>query len=178
MGRGHWESHAGQTVVVGSTAAGSGDPTGTTSSGRWEGLHGSRRQKWVQGNWGLLWVGSPPRLLCLTRCCIFDRIQVHLLHGKCQVCTDTQSPWSGCSDFFLLLLETKDKVLRVCFPHVSQPFFTTQISIHSVQEVIRRACWVVQWLRIRLSKQGTQVPSLVWEDSICCGAAKPVCHNY
>ena len=119
MGRGHWESRAGQTVVVGSTAAGSGDPTGTTSSGRWKGLHGSRRQKWVQGNWGLLWVGSPPRLLCLTRCCIFDRIQVHLLHGKCQVCTDTQCPWLGCSDFFLLLLETKDKVLRVCFPHMS-----------------------------------------------------------
>ena len=62
---------------------------------------------------------KPPRLLCLTRCCIFDRIQVHLLHGKCQVCTDTQCPWWGCSDFFLLLLETKDKVLRVYFPHMS-----------------------------------------------------------
>lgn len=29
VGRGRWESRAGQTVVVGSAAAGSGDPTGT-----------------------------------------------------------------------------------------------------------------------------------------------------
>ena len=26
--------------------------------------------------------------------------------------------------------------------------------------------------------QGTRVQSLVWEDSTCCGATKPVCHNY
>ena len=64
-------------------------------------------------------VWKPRRLLCLTWWCIFDRIQVHLLHGKCQLCTDTQCPWWGCSDFFLLLLQTKDKVLRVCFPHMS-----------------------------------------------------------
>ena len=33
---------------------------------------------------------------------------------------------------------------------------------------------VVQWLRIRLTVQGTQVQSLVWEDRTCCGATKPV----
>ena len=37
---------------------------------------------------------------------------------------------------------------------------------------------VVQWLRIRLPVQGTWVQTLVWEDSTCCGAAKPMCHNY
>ena len=37
---------------------------------------------------------------------------------------------------------------------------------------------VVQWLRIRLPMQGTRVRSLVWEDPTCCGATKPVCHNY
>ena len=26
--------------------------------------------------------------------------------------------------------------------------------------------------------QGTQVQSLVWEDPTCCGASKPVRHNY
>ena len=26
--------------------------------------------------------------------------------------------------------------------------------------------------------QGTRVPALVWEDPTCCGAAKPVRHNY
>ena len=36
---------------------------------------------------------------------------------------------------------------------------------------------VIQWLRIRLPMQGTRVPSLVWEDSTCRGAAKPVHHD-
>ena len=37
---------------------------------------------------------------------------------------------------------------------------------------------VVQWLKIRLSMQRTQVWSLVQEDTTCRGAAKPVRHNY
>ena len=37
---------------------------------------------------------------------------------------------------------------------------------------------VVQWLRIRLSMQGTWVQALVWEDPTCRGATKPVRHNY
>ena len=37
---------------------------------------------------------------------------------------------------------------------------------------------VVQWLRIRLPIQGTQVRALVQEDPACRRAAKPVCHNY
>ena len=37
---------------------------------------------------------------------------------------------------------------------------------------------VVQWFRIHLPIQGTQVRSLVQEDSICHGATKPMCHNY
>ena len=37
---------------------------------------------------------------------------------------------------------------------------------------------VVQWLRIRLPMQGTQVGSLVQEDSTCRRATKPVRHNY
>ena len=40
-----------------------------------------------------------------------------------------------------------------------------------------RMSLVIQWLRIRLAMQGTRVPSLVWEDSTCRGAAKPVHHN-
>ena len=45
----------------------------------------------------------------------------------------------------------------------------------------RKACGtslVVQWLRIRLPMQGTQVRALVWEDPTCHGATKPVRHNY
>ena len=37
---------------------------------------------------------------------------------------------------------------------------------------------VVQWLRICLPVQGTQVRSLVWEDSTCLRAIKPVHHDY
>ena len=36
---------------------------------------------------------------------------------------------------------------------------------------------VVQWLRIRLPMQGTQVQDLAQEDSTCLRATKPVHHN-
>ena len=39
------------------------------------------------------------------------------------------------------------------------------------------ACLVVQWLRIHLPMQGTQVQSLLQEDSSGLGTAGPVCHN-
>ena len=37
---------------------------------------------------------------------------------------------------------------------------------------------VMQWLRIHLPMQGTQVRALVWEDPTCCGATKPMHHSY
>ena len=40
------------------------------------------------------------------------------------------------------------------------------------------ASLVVQWLRICLPMQGTQVQALVWEDPTCRGATGPVSHNY
>ena len=40
------------------------------------------------------------------------------------------------------------------------------------------ASLVVQWLRIRLPMQGTQVRALVWEDPTCRGATRPVSHSY
>ena len=57
-----------------------------------------------------------------------------------------------------------DKIL--CYVH-----FTT----------IKTQTWtslVAQWLRIRLPMQGTLVRSLVREYPTCCGATKPVHHNY
>ena len=41
-----------------------------------------------------------------------------------------------------------------------------------------RTSLMVQWIRIWLQMQGTRVWSLVWEDPICHGATKPLCHNY
>ena len=43
---------------------------------------------------------------------------------------------------------------------------------------IFRTSLVVQWLRIRLPMQGTWVQALVCEEPTCCGATKPVHHNY
>ena len=41
-----------------------------------------------------------------------------------------------------------------------------------------RASLVAQWLRVCLPMQGTRVRALVWEDPTCCGATRPVSHNY
>ena len=41
-----------------------------------------------------------------------------------------------------------------------------------------RASLVAQWLRVRLPVQGTRVRAVVQEDPTCCGATKPVSHNY
>ena len=41
-----------------------------------------------------------------------------------------------------------------------------------------RTSLVVQWLRIHLSMQGTQVQSLIREDPICCRATKRMRHIY
>lgn len=38
-------------------------------------------------------------------------------------------------------------------------------------------CLVARWLRIHLPMQGHELPSLVWEDSACSGATKPLRHN-
>ena len=46
------------------------------------------------------------------------------------------------------------------------------------KKVDKEASLVVQWLRIRLPIQGTWVRALVQEDPTCCGATKPVHHNY
>ena len=43
---------------------------------------------------------------------------------------------------------------------------------------ISRASLVVQWLRVCLLMQGTQVRALVWEDPTCRRATSPVSHNY
>ena len=41
-----------------------------------------------------------------------------------------------------------------------------------------RTSLVVQWLRIYLPIQGILVQPLLWEDTTCSRAVKPVCHNY
>ena len=50
--------------------------------------------------------------------------------------------------------------------------------ISNLQDSERRASLVAQWLRICLPMQGVRVRALAREDPTCCGAAKPVRHNY
>ena len=47
-----------------------------------------------------------------------------------------------------------------------------------VKKIKGWASLVAQWLRICLLMQGTRVRALVWEDPTCCGATRPVSHNY
>ena len=67
-----------------------------------------------------------------------------------------------------------------CFhilPIVNSAATNTGVLI-SLQEPKNRTSLVVQWLRIRLPRQGTWVWALVQEDPTCRGATKPVRHNY
>ena len=51
-------------------------------------------------------------------------------------------------------------------------------SDNSVRNRSCRTSLVAQWLRICLPMQGTWVRSMVWGDSTCHGATKPVYQNY
>ena len=57
------------------------------------------------------------------------------------------------------------------------------LGIHHWFNIKKKKKWgwiflMIQWLVIFLPMQGTWVQSLVWEDSTCLGATKPVGHNY
>ena len=53
-----------------------------------------------------------------------------------------------------------------------------EISRSSLSTVQCGSSLVVHGIRIHLPVQGTWVRSLVWGDSMCCGASKPMCLNY
>ena len=56
--------------------------------------------------------------------------------------------------------------------------FELKLKVILELKVEYRASLVAQWLRICLPIQGTRVRALVWEDPTCCGATRPVSHNY
>ena len=67
---------------------------------------------------------------------------------------------------------------------IEQPYDPARplLGIYLDKTIIHKEMWlaslVVQWLRIHLPMQGTQVRSLVQEDLTCHGATKPMRHNY
>ena len=56
--------------------------------------------------------------------------------------------------------------------------YHSERSYSSIKKSVDGTSLVSQWLTIRLPMQGTRVRALVREDPTCCGATKPVCHNY
>ena len=54
------------------------------------------------------------------------------------------------------------------------------IYMTSVAELLKcvQHLGLVQWLKIRLPVQKTWIPSLIQEESTCCGATKLICLNY
>ena len=82
-----------------------------------------------------------------------------------------------------------DENIKVLSPHRSQfhkeilvNLNLSRTSVVEVELTFKSIFWgaslVVQWLRIRLPMQGTQVRALVQEDPTCRGATKPMHHNY
>ena len=72
--------------------------------------------------------------------------------------------------------------------HLPRTLFITEMGSNSTsdsyllsghgQETEEGISLVMQWLRMRLLMQVTQVRALVRENPTCRGANKPVCHNY
>ena len=56
--------------------------------------------------------------------------------------------------------------------------YTNNLTLYEVKRQTPGTSLVAQWLRIRLPMQGTRVRALVREDPTCCGATKPMRHNY
>ena len=74
----------------------------------------------------------------------------------------------------------KHNLLRVNqaeIENINRPITSTEIET-LIKNLPTGASLVVQWLRICLPMQGTQVRALVWEDPTCRGTTGPVSHNY
>ena len=57
-------------------------------------------------------------------------------------------------------------------------YFSEEYDNSNLKSICGLPWWVVQWLRICLLMQRTQIQSLIREDCICWGATKPVRHSY
>ena len=70
-------------------------------------------------------------------------------------------------------------VTPLFFPQLRNLIHQSRLDICNFKTYsVKWASLMVQWWRICLPMQGTQVRSSVQEDLTCLGANKPVCHNY
>ena len=69
--------------------------------------------------------------------------------------------------------------LNVCFDKcIFEMLGKFRSDLTEIEKTILGASLVAQWLRTRLPMQETWVRALLWEAPTCCGATKPVHHNY
>ena len=97
--------------------------------------------------------------------------------------------WPGNSHNMLFLMDKFVKLMTLILTHqfktsgkyyekVQIKFKWLSPSRLHIQRYMFWASLVAQWLRICLLMRGTRVRALVWEDPTCCGATRPVSHNY
>uniref|UniRef100_A0A8C0I572 Inositol monophosphatase 2 n=1 Tax=Balaenoptera musculus TaxID=9771 RepID=A0A8C0I572_BALMU len=77
-----------------------------------------------------------------------------------------------------LVTETDHVVEALILQELQQRFPSHSLSQNSTKDRWHGTSLVVQWLKNPPATQGTRVQSLVREDPTCCGATKPVHHNY
>ena len=68
------------------------------------------------------------------------------------------------------------------YPRIERDIYTSMFIAALFRRAKKRkqpgAALVAQWLRICPPMQATRVRALAWKDPTCCGATKPMCHNY
>ena len=74
--------------------------------------------------------------------------------------------------------DVKRQFTEKAFKHWKSRSTSFIIKVVQIKTRYHGTSLVVQWLRIRLPMQGTQVRALVRKDPTCCGATKPGRHNY
>ena len=74
----------------------------------------------------------------------------------------------------LIQKNTSVETSRIVFDQISGSCSLAKLT----HKINHWASLVVQWLGVCLPMQGTQVQAQVWEDPTCCGATRPVRHNY
>ena len=87
-------------------------------------------------------------------------------------------PWKNIGSIFLNLLIIYEKLHHRLLWEISLFLFNIGNKCLKFLKTLCRTSLLVQWLRICLPMQGTQIQSLIRQDPTCCGATKLVHHNY
>ena len=86
--------------------------------------------------------------------------------------------WRKCDLCSLCLSSCSPHRSWACPPCSWQRLPIPKLLQRAVLETLFGTSLVVQWIGIRLPMQGTQVQSLAWGDSVCCGATTSMCCSY